>query len=363
MRTATTVRGNEVRRAAAGALVCALLLLGTAGAYGQSAAAAVRTITDDAGRRVELPAAVAKVVPAGPIAQLFLTTLAPELLAGLSMRPGEAALKYLPRELRGLPVFGQFYGNVSNLNLEALIAAAPDLIIDVGEPKRTIVEDMDSIRRRTGIPTAFVSAASIGEYAAAYRTLGEILGVPAAAEERARFCEEAERAFRPGTPPAGGKRVRLYYGEGPSGLETAPAGTIHSEAFELAGAENVAAIPGSGAAGSNRIGFEQLLLWNPELILMGFGASAATALADPAWRALDAVRAGRVYTIPGLPYGWHGRPPSVNRLVGLYWLRALLHRDPRDLAELPRKIEEFYRLFYRYELKPEETAALMEALR
>lgn len=355
--------GMDGRRVAAGALVCVLLLLGEAGVYGQSSAAPRRTITDHAGRRVELPSVVAKVVPTGPVAQLFLTTLAPELLAGLSVRPGESALQYLPRELRGLPVFGQFYGNVSNLNLEALIAAAPDLIIDVGEPKRTIVEDMDSIRRRTGIPAVFISAATLGEYAGAYRALGEILGIAAAAEERARFCEEAERAFRPGTPPGGGKRVRLYYGEGQSGLETVPAGTIHSQTFELAGAENVAVIPGTGAAGSNKVGREQLLLWNPELILMGFGASASTALSDPAWAAMEAVRTGRVYTIPGLPFGWHGRPPSVNRLVGLYWLRALLYKDPRDLAELPRKIEEFYRLFYRYELRPEETAAFMEAFR
>ncbi len=67
--------------------------------------------------------------------------------------------------------------------------------------------------------------------------------------------------------------------------------------------------------------------------------------ADPAWRAVPAIAAGKVYAAPALPFGWLGTPPSVNRLIGLEWLSALLYpREPkRDLAA---DVRAFYRGYY-----------------
>jgi len=57
------------------------------------------------------------------------------------------------------------------------------------------------------------------------------------------------------------------------------------------------------------------------------------------------VRAGRVHLSPKLPFGWVDFPPSVNRLIGLWWLAKILYpaQFPEDLHALTA---DFYRRFY-----------------
>lgn len=57
--------------------------------------------------------------------------------------------------------------------LEALLAAAPDVVIDVGEAKKTIVEDMDSLTEQTGIPFVHIDA-TVATAPEAYRKLGSL---------------------------------------------------------------------------------------------------------------------------------------------------------------------------------------------
>src|SRR5262249_52878742 len=64
-----------------------------------------------------------------------------------------------------------------------------------------------------------------------------------------------------------------------------------------------------------------------------------------AWAPIKAVEGKRVHLSPKLPFGWVDFPPSVNRLIGLWWLAKILYpeRFPEDLRMLTR---DFYRRFY-----------------
>jgi iron complex transport system substrate-binding protein len=66
---------------------------------------------------------------------------------------------------------------------------------------------------------------------------------------------------------------------------------------------------------------------------------------DPGWASIRAVKAGRVHLSPKLPFGWVDFPPSVNRMVGLWWLAKLLYpaQFPEDIRAIAR---EFHTLFY-----------------
>jgi iron complex transport system substrate-binding protein len=52
-----------------------------------------------------------------------------------------------------------------------------------------------------------------------------------------------------------------------------------------------------------------------------------------------------VHLSPKMPFGWVDFPPSVNRLIGLWWLAKILYpkRFPEDLRVLTR---DFYARFY-----------------
>jgi iron complex transport system substrate-binding protein len=290
------------------------------------------------------------------MAQIFLFTVAPDRLVGWSLKPTEEMRNYISAEEARLPVFGQFYGSVSNLNLEALIASEPQVIVDIGEVKKGIREDMDSIQNRTGIPGVFIKADTLDSYGDTYRALAELLGGPSSvrgqeALAQAQFCDRTIQWIRDGRKKLDpSKKVRIYYGEGASGLQTVPASSLHSQVIEEIGAENVAQIPITTGAGGNRVTMEQLFLWDPDMIIFGYGATAETVKQDPLWKELRAVKAGRVYTIPDAPYGWFGRPPSVNRIAGLYWLGSLAYPSVYEPSVAQQGLEEFYRLFYHHPL-------------
>jgi iron complex transport system substrate-binding protein len=93
------------------------------------------------------------------------------------------------------------------------------------------------------------------------------------------------------------------------------------------------------------VSMEQVLAWNPDVIITIEPAFATSVRTDPVWAPVKAVQTGRVYLSPSMPFGWVDFPPSVNRLIGLWWLGKVLYPDrfPEDLRPITR---EFFQRFY-----------------
>ena len=87
------------------------------------------------------------------------------------------------------------------------------------------------------------------------------------------------------------KRPRVYYARGPRGLETGLGGSINVETIELL-ARNVA---GERKGGLATVSIEQVLLWNPDVIITIDRISPPMCGSDPAWigrrRGADRARA------------------------------------------------------------------------
>ena len=79
---------------------------------------------------------------------------------------------------------------------------------------------------------------------------------------------------------------------------------------------------------------------------------------DPAFSTLQAIQDDQYYEVPGLPYSWLGAPPSVNRFIGLQWMAHILYPDvfTEDLTGI---VQEYYKLFYDFEVSSAEYAELM----
>ena len=110
--------------------------------------AVTRVFIDSCGREVTVPANVEKVAVSGPLAQIVVFAMAPDKLVGIANAWDESAAQFLDTKYYDLPLLGQLYGGKGEMNLETLLAAAPDVVIDVGEPKGSIVEDMDALQER-----------------------------------------------------------------------------------------------------------------------------------------------------------------------------------------------------------------------
>jgi iron complex transport system substrate-binding protein len=329
-------------------------LLTTAGAALIAPRLARAAVTDATGRALQVPAKVARVFPAGPPAAILLYTLAPELLLGWprANRPEECA--YMLPDICARPEVGRITGRGNTANLESVIALKPDLILDVGSTSATFVSLAERVQEQTGIPYALLDGRFDG-IAESYRKLGELIGRQDDAEKLARYAEDTLKTIEQRIGAiAPDKRPRVYYARGPRGLATGLGGSINVETIELL-ARNVA---GGTKGGLANVSIEQVLLWDPEVIVTIDQDFAATVRTDPAWAAVSAVKAGRVHLSPKMPFGWVDFPPSVNRLIGLWWLAKILYPDrfAEDLAKLTR---DFYTLFYHRTPSDEQIAHVL----
>ena len=317
--------------------------------------AATRVFTDSCGREVMVPANVEKVAVSGPLAQIVVFAMAPDKLVGIANAWDESAAQFLDTKYYDLPLLGQLYGGKGEMNLETLLAAAPDVVIDVGEPKGSIVEDMDALQEQTGIPFVHIDA-----YLAAmddtYAMLGDLLAMPNEAQGLADYCRYAyDRAVEIANSV---EKANLLYITGDEGLNVIAKGSYHAEAIDLL-ANNLAVVEEPSSKGTgNEVDMEQILNWNPDVILFAPGSIYATVGEDAAWQSITAIRNGAYYEVPMGPYNWMGFPPSVQRLLGMLWMAKVLYPDAADY-DLYTEVANYFQLFYHCDLTQEQYNALV----
>jgi iron complex transport system substrate-binding protein len=273
---------------------------------------------------------------------VLVFAIAPEKLVGWTraFRPDEAA--FVPPKYGALPELGRLTGRGNTANVEVLLNAKVDLVVDAGSTAELYVSLANRVQQQTGIPYALLDG-RLDAVPQSLRTLGRLLGEEQRAGVLADYYETALRDVKARVarvPQA--ERPRVYYGRGPAGLQTGLAGSINVEVLDYLGARNVAAEAPGGLA---QVSLEQVLGWNPEVILTSDPNFHAGVWKDARWQGVAAVRAKRVHLSPHLPFGWFDFPPGANRLLGLYWAGKMLYPKafPEDLR--PR-VTEFHRLFY-----------------
>ena len=313
--------------------------------------------TDDTGRTLTIPGEITRIAVTGPMSQIVLFALAPEKLVGIANKWDPGAEAYFKPEFFSLPVLGQLYGGKGELNLEELLAAAPEIVLDIGEPKKSIGEDMDALTEQTGIPFLHIDAATatMGE---TYRKLGALLGLEDRAEVLAAYCEEILTLAEDTMAAVGDRRVRMLYLLGDQGLNVIARGSYHSEIIDLV-SENAAVLDDPSSKGTgNETDMEQLLLWDPDFIVFAYDSVGDEVGEDPLWQQLSAVKNGRYAKAPYGPYNWMGFPASVQRYLGILWLLKTLYPDCANY-DLFTEVNRFYELFFHCTLTEEQYRAIL----
>jgi iron complex transport system substrate-binding protein len=299
-------------------------------------------------------ARVRRVFAAGPPAAVLTYVLAPDALIGWpsALRPAAAAM--IGKPAADLPVVGRLAGRSGTVSLEALMAARPDLVLDVGTTDATYESFAERVRQQTGLRYELIGG-RLADSPAVLRRAGALIGVEARAEALAADASRLIDLVSRRRPALAG--VRAYLARGAAGLETGLLGSINTEVLEFVGAENVAG--DGGGRGITTLSLEQVLAWNPDVIVTQEPGFAPRASADPVWRRVSAVRNGRVITVPELPFGWLDGPPGVNRLIGADWLSMRLSGDT-DRARIHGSVREFYTRFYQIRLSDAALSRLLD---
>ena len=321
----------------------------------ENTAPETRVFTDSVGREVTVPVQIDRIAVSGPMAQIVLFALCPDKLVGISNAWDESAAQYLDTEYYNLPLLGQLYGGKGELNLETLLESGAQVVIDVGEAKGSIVEDLDALQEQTTIPFVHIDAA-LATMDETYTLLGDLLGMPDEAKALADYCRSTyDRAL---TIADSVEKANLLYITGDAGLNVIAQGAYHAEVIDLL-SNNLAVVDEPSSKGTgNEVDMEQILNWNPDVILFAPDSIYDTVAGDAAWQGVTAIQNGAYYEVPMGPYNWMGFPPSVQRLLGMLWMAKVLYPEAADY-DLYTEAAEYFKLFYHCDLTREQYDALV----
>lgn len=316
-----------------------------------------REITDMAGRKVTVPAAedIESVFSTGPVAAIFMYMVAPDKLLGWNYELNDVEKSIILEKYHDLPNFGM--GDA--INYEAVIAANPTIALNCGKINDAMVSDCDALSKSLGIPVIAVDN-ELNNSAEAFRFMGELLGVEDHAEELAEYSEKIFTDIASLADIPEDEKVSVYFGNGEDSLETAPRGSQHAQILDAVNVTNVADLE-LGDGSRVQISAEQLLAWNPDVIVVNgepkadkSGNSAAEdILSNPDYASLKAVQDNKVYGTPNAPFSWVDRPAGPNRLISMRWLSAVVYPEYIK-CDVNEEIREFFNLFYHVDLSDEQ---------
>jgi iron complex transport system substrate-binding protein len=302
-------------------------------------------ISDSLGRRVEMPGRARRIISLEPeITRIIVALGGGDRLVGI-----DYFLRYqdhlFPLVFPGggrLPVVSN---RGQDLNSELAVGLRPDVVFS--SPSE--FQSAEAIRQKVRVPVAaLASGGKFGNLLEEMEILGRVLGL----EERARVLVDYFRSRISSMQKevesfSARERPRVYLSFWGSLLRT----PMSYDPVEAAGGVNCAGglLPHYLGASGTTVAVEQILRWNPEVILVqgnySPGERAVTVeriLGDSRLSSLRAVRSRKVYYTFGFWYWWD--PALV--LVETLYLARLFHPGRFPEFDLEREGDEIFKRFY-----------------
>ena len=214
---------------------------------------------------------------------------------------------------------------------------------------------MDDLQEQTGIPFVHIDA-YLSSMDDTYAMLGDLLAMPNEAQGRADYCRFAYDRIVSIADSV--DKVNLLYITGDEGLNVIAQGSFHAEVIDLL-SNNLAVVDEPSSKGTgNEVDMEQILNWNPDVILFAPGSIYDTVAGNENWQTISAIQSGKYYEVPMGPYNWMGFPPSVQRLLGMTWMAKVLYPEAADY-DLYTEVSTYFELFYHCDLTQAQYDALV----
>lgn len=322
----------------------------------EKAVVAGREVVDMTGRKVIVPEIIERVFAGSLYGYTMLSSLAPEMLVATPLPPREFDKRFLHPNLHSLPVIEKI------TDTEVLAKVKPDVVVVWADKEQPYHKKSEDVLNSLNIPFVYVIVGNLGDvpdFPAAYTFLGKLLGKEDRAAQLADYCQKTlnevalvvqkvSEPFRPG----------VYYAECEDGLATEYDDSLHAHLLKLLGDVNVHRGHMTEHKGMEIISLDQLVAYNPAVIIAWNRAFTQNILRDPVWNSIRAVRDRRVYAIPNAPFNWFDRPPCFMRILGLKWLTHILY--PNDYAiDIIKETQKFYALFLNTDITAEEASRII----
>ncbi len=220
-----------------------------------------------------------------------------------------------------------------DIHAEEMLRLAPDVVLHGGYGR---IQQAEALKKQVPqMPIVIAHFETIEHYMDDIRIVAECVNATDRAEDLIATLQEAldkTTARVKDIPEA--ERVRVFYGG--HDIYHAMTGTTFEHAqVVLAGGVNVA---GELTTWNPEITPEQLLVWDPEVVVLLNGGSVSDVLNDKRLAGLSAVKSKRVYALPEA--GWDYSTPRA--LFCIEWLASKLYPDRFADVDIEAEADAFY---------------------
>jgi len=299
-----------------------------------------RTIVDQAGREVTIPAEVNTCATCWRVATYMVHAAGgQEKLAGVddgSTKAPFITAAYSP--IKDLPTIGD---KKHGINMETLVAVNPDVVfVWAGKGSDTMLEQLDNL----GIAGIVLIPENAEDMKAATRLIGEVLGTSEQVEKVLAYYDDtidmvAERL----KDIPEDQRTQVYLAGAHGILSSCGSDFYQHHLIECAGGVNVAA---ELSGGWQDVSPEQLIAWDPDVIVAEpyckEGMDDAVQM-DPGLNALKAVKNAQLYSIPRVGQWSFPIPQSA---MGILWLSKTLYPEQFADLDLAAEVDAYYEEFF-----------------
>lgn len=337
------------------------LLLAAVFSLAATSSFAERIVTDQMGRNVTIPDEIERSVvlfhqALDVVTQLDANKQVAGVLVDWDKRLGSGFRKIAPEFIDIAKP-----GELRAVNIESLLSLDPDLVIVTHFMDEQVIKQIEDANipiiglSFADLPTNQVGKADpvLADEKTSYTdgVIGavELLGDVYGKQDNAAALVTAMKAGRAlsdertaGIPKD--ERVRIYLAA--SETSTRGAGKYTGLIIDQAGGYNVAA----DLHGNAKVSLEQILAWNPDVIIVEDRASETyTLIKEKAeWAQLDAVKNGKVYLLEEFVRP-NGHPAPESLALGEAYLGSLFYPEKYADLDMQAIVQNYYKTFYRTE--------------
>ncbi len=234
------------------------------------------------------------------------------------------------------------------INMEELAGANPDIVFVHSQTggNSAIADKFDAM----GIAWIAVDFNSMAEQRRVVAIIGKAIGASAKADEYNRYyldCIERVNRVMADLPPD--KRLRVYHATVEPN-RTAPKQSLSSDWIAATGLINVTSLDaGYLLTSEHMVGMEQILLWDPQVILANEPGVCDYIRNSPQWAPVTAVKTHRIHQLPIGISRW-GHPGSLETPLAILWTTKTIYPESVSDMDLEGEIRRFYGRFFNYDL-------------
>ncbi len=305
-----------------------------------------RMITDSFGRQVEVPIEPQRIACTCPEAgyALALYNKGDKIVSTTDGMQRDVILTEMYPHIKGLPVPKK--GGA--INIEELIRIKADLIFVKDE---TISNEAEMEKLRLArIPVVGIQFISMEEQQQAMQMVAAIVGAEEEGQRYQKFYQQIISLVqaRVGSIPDE-QRVTIYHST-QEATRTDSANTLAADWTEAAGVKNVSVGQDlKFSDGEYYASLEQILLWDPDYILLNNPDVVGYIIGHEQWRPLHAVKNKQVLPLPVGISRW-GHPNSLETPLVTLWTAKTVYPELFADIDIYPIIHDFYAQFFDWDL-------------